>query len=119
MIITKENFIDICNRIITIDEMENKLHEIGIDMIDSPLYDSYFWFVDSLMDKIILPEYRDTFDAYMYPEDNFNLHASDRPNNPLLLYDDDDNIVNSIATLEDLYNYIKGNDGFDSNYRTK
>lgn len=120
MIITREEFKDLINRYFTSLKLEDQLADLlKIDMFDCPISENAGWFFDRLMDTIVKKEYSDTLSAYMYPEDDIDLNGWDRPEHPLQLFSaDGETIDNSIATLDDLYNYIYSHDGFRTDYRT-
>jgi len=86
----------------------------SIALYESPLFElPNLWFEDLLRFNI-KPEYVDIVFAYIWPEDVF-IEMWDRKNNPLKLYDESDNLTDSIATYEDLYNFLIKNDGFCTN----
>lgn len=115
--ISKEEFIKLLNEYSEFSIMENKVEEIfKCEFFESPIVEIPWKWFERLLDIYIKPEFRDLVSDYIWPSDvNFNLW--DRAEHPLYLYfiEDENKVENVIATFEDLYNYLKANDGFNTN----
>lgn len=115
--VSKEKFIKLLQEYAEFCVMESKIKDLfGMDYFESPLFEiPWRWFED-LLKVYVKPEYMDTVSAYIWPEDDLDIEMKDRPEHPLYLYAADcETIENTIGTYEDLYNYLKANDGFNTN----
>lgn len=87
---------------------------LKVDLFEAPMYENYFILFDEWLNLVVKEEFIDTVSAYMYPEDNWEWQSYDRPEHPLeITYPD--GAVNRIGTIEQLYTYLKENDGFRTN----
>lgn len=87
----KEEFIKIINSIIKIDDTITKLYDIGIDIINSPLYD-YVKIADTLWTCIYGKEGMDIINWWLY-------ESVDK-----IITVDDKNI--DVTQVENLYNFL-------------
>lgn len=87
----KEEFIKIINTITKIDDIITKLYDIGVDIVNSPLYD-YVGIADTLWTYIYGKEGMDIINWWLY-------ESVDK-----IITIDDENI--DVTKVEDLYDFL-------------
>ena len=114
--ITLEEFTKVLNLIFETEKYRDELEKISkIEFFESPLVESFWKMIDFWVNRAIKEEFHDTFNAYLWPEDGNCTACYERDEeHPLELFYKD-GAVNKIGTIEQLYNYIKENDGFRTN----
>ena len=113
--IEKEKFIKIIQKHIDTQKYIDDVQKVTkIDVFETPWYENCFGFFDAWLDEVVKEPYQDTVTAYLWPEDNWEIESYDRPEHPLEIFYKD-GAVNKIGTVEQLYTYLKENDGFCTN----
>lgn len=114
--ITLEEFTKVLNNIFETDKYIDKLTElVKVDIFDTTLCNNYWEMINFWAKSVMKEEYIDTFNAYVWPEDGNCQNGYERDkDHPLELFYKD-GAVNKIGTIEQLYNYIKENNGFRTN----
>lgn len=112
--ITLEEFIKVFDVLFETQKYFDNIEKVTkVDLFETPVYENCFKFFDFWMDSIIKKEYVDTVSAYIWPDD-VDVNGYDRPEHPLELFYND-GAINKIGTVEQLYIYLKENDGFRTN----
>lgn len=113
--ITLEEFKEVLSKVIETQKYFDDFEKITkLEIFETPIYENYFSLVDTWLKAYVKNEFIDTVNAYLYPEDNWEINSYDRPEHPLEIYYKD-GAVNKLGTIEQLYTYIKENDGFCTN----
>lgn len=109
--ITLKKFTEVFNLLFETQKyFDNVEKAIKIHLFETPAYENCFRFFEYWVDSVVKKEFIDTVSEYLWPDDIY-LHGYERPEHPLELFYKD-GAVNKIGTIEQLYNYIKENDGF-------
>lgn len=113
--INLKTFTEVFEKVIETQKYFDDVEKVSqIELFETPMHENYFTMFNAWMNLVIKDKFIDTVNAYLYPEDNWEWHSYDRPKHPLeIIYSD--GAINRIGTIEQLYNYIKENDGFYTN----
>jgi len=93
---TLQQFKNIINKVNSFDDCLNKLSELGIELIDSPLCSCFF----SIFEELIRLSYGEVGLDYVL----WWLYESVEDKTIL---DENDNEIANLETVEDLYNYLE------------
>lgn len=114
--ITEEKFVKVLDKVLQTQKYFHNVEEIlKFDVFESPVYENTYFFFDSWLEIVVKEEFIDTVNAYLWPEDDFNLNGYDRSEEHPLKIFYKDGAVNEIGTLKQLYTYLKENDGLCTN----
>ena len=93
---TLQQFKNIINKVNSFDDCFNKLSELGIELIDSPLYDNFF----SMFEDLIRLSYGEIGLDYVL----WWLYESVEDKR---IFDENDTEIANLETVEDLYNFLE------------
>ena len=92
------------------------LDTLNISIIDSVLFDIPAKLFDDLVSCYVKEEYMDFIYDFIYSVSLNNGYLKQRQEEPLEVFDSNtEELIASIATLDDLYNYLNNNNAFYSN----
>ena len=114
--ITLEEFTKVLNVIFETEKYHDQVEEVTkLNFFETPMVENYWKMIEFWSKSIIKEEFIDIFDAYLWPEDGNCTACYERDEEHPLEIFYKDGAVNKIGTIEQLYNYIKENDGFRAN----
>jgi len=114
--ITLEEFTKVLNNVFETEKYLDSIENVTkLSFFETPLVEGFWKMIDFWAKSVIKEEYQDTFDAYLWPEDGNCTSCYERDEDHPLEIFYKDGAVNRIGTIEQLYNYIKENDGFRTN----
>ena len=105
-----EQFEKIIKEYIKFSHYEHKLNEMGLDIVDTPLYETTGFLLDNIWEAWFNDDGIDTINWWMFEyhdldedfDDDLNLVQEKEPG----MWDEDGNVI-PMDTIEDLWNYVK------------
>ena len=114
--ITLEEFTKVLNSIFKTEKYNDQVEEISkLNFFETPMIEGYWEMIRFWENSVIKENFIDTFEAYLWPEDGNCTACYERDEKHPLEIFYKDGAVNKIGTPEQLYTYIKENDGFRTN----